>query len=102
MDAHKLFHSEGVMYRTVSNEFPADQPFDFDLLVFFTPAGITSLLKNFPDYRQGEQKIGCFGPQTAKAIIDEGLRLDLQAPTPEAPSITAALDQYLKRENGAK
>ncbi len=102
MDAHKITHSEGVMYRTVSNEFQGGQLADFDLLVFFTPAGIASLLKNFPNYQQGDQRIGCFGPQTAKAVIDAGLRLDLQAPTPEAPSITAALDQYIKRENGVK
>ncbi len=102
MEENGIAHSEGVMYRTVSNEFPADKPLDFDLLVFFTPAGITSLLKNFPDFQQGDRKIAAYGPQTAKAVIDAGLRLDMQAPTPEAPSITAAIDQYIKKENGVK
>ena len=64
---------------------------------FFSPAGIASLLKNFPNFEQGDIKIACFGPTTAKAIKDAGLRLDVEAPTPEMPSITGALDLYLKQ-----
>ena len=93
--------TEGVMYRTVSNEIPKDEPFDYDMLVFFSPSGIQSLLKNFPDYQQGDTRIASFGPSTARSICDAGLRLDLQAPTPQYPSITAALDAYLKEQNNA-
>jgi uroporphyrinogen-III synthase len=92
-------HQEAVMYRTVSNEFAKDESFDYDMLIFFSPSGITSLLKNFPDYQQGEQRIASFGATTAQAVRDAGLRLDLEAPTAKAPSMAAALDAYLKENN---
>ena len=98
LDRNHLQHTEAVMYRTVSNDFKADERFDYDMLVFFSPSGISSLLKNFPDFKQDKIKIGCFGPTTAKAVKDAGLRLDVEAPTPEAPSMTAALEQYLQKE----
>ena len=100
LDAKKLKHEECIMYRTVSNEYPADQPFDYDMLVFFTPAGIQSLLKNFPNFQQGDTKLACFGKATAKAIEAAGLRLDLEAPSTEAPSRPAAIDLFLEKENG--
>lgn len=97
LDAKKLQHTEGVMYRTVSNDFAPDEPFDYDMLIFFSPSGIQSLLKNFPNFVQGDIAIGSFGPTTAKAVRDAGLRLDLEAPSPEFPSITAALEDYVKK-----
>lgn len=100
LEAKKIDFTEAVMYRTVSNDFKADESFDYDMLVFFSPAGIFSLLKNFPNFNQKDIRIGCFGPTTAKAVKDAGLRLDVEAPTPEAPSMTAALEQYLKKESG--
>ena len=99
LDAKKIQHTEAVMYRTVSNDFGADEKFDYDMLLFFSPAGITSLLKNFPDFDQKDVAIGCFGPATAKAVKDAGLRLDLEAPTVEAPSMTAALDKFIAEHN---
>ncbi|MDH6313861.1 uroporphyrinogen-III synthase [Parabacteroides sp. PFB2-10] len=102
LDAKKIDYTKAVMYRTVSNEFSKDETFDYDMLVFFSPSGISSLLKNFPDFKQEDIKIGCFGPTTAKAVKDAGLRLDVEAPTSEAPSMTAALEQYLKKANGKK
>lgn len=99
LDAKKLNHTECVMYRTVSNEYPKDKPFDYDMLVFFTPAGVESLLKNFPDFKQNDVRLACFGPATKKAIEDAGLRCDLPAPTPEARSMTAAIELYLNKEN---
>lgn len=99
MDAKKLQHTEAVMYRTVSNDFTEDEKFDYDMLLFFSPAGINSLMKNFPNFEQGEIAIGCFGPATAKAVKDAGLRLDLEAPTVEAPSMTAALDKFIAERN---
>ena len=100
LDAKKLVHSEGIMYRTVSNDFTKDEPFDYDLLIFFSPSGIQALLKNFPDFKQDKISIGTFGPATAKAVRDAGLRLDLEAPSPEYPSITAAIAAYVKKVNG--
>lgn len=100
LDAKKLVHSEGVMYRTVSNDFTPDEPFDYDLLIFFSPSGIQALMKNFPDFKQGDISIGTFGPATAKAVQDAGLRLDFGAPSPEYPSITSALAAYVKKVNG--
>ena len=99
MDAKKLHHTEAVMYRTVSNDFTEDEKFDYDMLLFFSPAGINSLMKNFPNFEQGDIAIGCFGPATAKAVKDAGLRLDLEAPTVEAPSMTAALDKFIAEHN---
>ena len=95
LDAKKIQHSEAVMYRTVSNDFTPEEKFDYDMLLFFSPAGIQSLLKNFPEFDQKDMAIGCFGPATAKAVKDAGLRLDLEAPTVEAPSMTAALDKFI-------
>lgn len=94
-----------VMYRTVSNDFTPDEPFDYDLLLFFSPAGIDSLMKNFPDFGKGESgnvAIGTLGAVTAKAVKDAGLRLDIEAPTPKTPSMTAALDAFLTEHNGAE
>ena len=102
LEAKKIIFKEAIMYRTVSNDFTADEKFDYDMLVFFSPAGISSLMKNFPEFEQGNIRIGCFGPSTAKAVKEAGLRLDVEAPTPAAPSMTAALEQYLKKESGEK
>ena len=102
LEAKKISYTKAVMYRTVSNDFEDNEKFDYDMLVFFSPSGISSLLKNFPKFEQKDIKIGCFGPTTAKAIKDAGLRLDMEAPTPEAPSITAALEMYLKKQQSEK
>lgn len=99
LDNTKIKYSKAVMYRTVSNDFTADEPFDYDVLVFFSPAGIDSLLKNFPDFKQGDIRIGVFGVATAKAVTDAGLRLDFQAPNPKTPSMVSALDAYLTENN---
>ena len=97
LDAKKLQHHECVMYRTVSNDFTAEevQNFDYDMLIFFSPSGIESLTKNFPDFKQGDIAIATFGPATAKAAKDAGLRLDIEAPTEKYPSMTGALQHYL-------
>lgn len=99
LDAKKIQHTEAVMYRTVSTDIANGEKFDYDMLLFFSPAGITSLMKNFPNFEQNEIAIGCFGPATAKAVKDAGLRLDLEAPTVEAPSMTAALDKFIGEHN---
>ncbi|GHV58130.1 uroporphyrinogen III methyltransferase [Bacteroidia bacterium] len=96
LDEKKIRYTMAIMYRTVSNDFGPDEEFNYDVLLFFSPAGIASLVKNFPNFEQGDIVIGTFGPTTAKAVHDAGLRLDIEAPKPEAPSMTGALENYLK------
>ena len=102
LDKAKIAYTKAVMYRTVSNDFTPEEAFDYDMLLFFSPAGIDSLMKNFPDFKQGDIAIAAFGASTAKSVVDAGLRLDVEAPSPKAPSMTSALDQYLAEVNGTK
>ena len=76
LDKNHIQHTEAVMYRTVSNDFTPEEEFNYDMLIFFSPAGIQSLMKNFPNFEQKDIAIGSFGPTTAKAVKDAGLRLD--------------------------
>ena len=101
LDAKKLQHTECFMYRTVSNDFTEEEVknFDYDMLVFFSPTGIEALTKNFPDFQQGDIRIATFGPSTAKAVEEKGLRLDLQAPSSQYPSMTSALKAYLMNQS---
>ena len=97
LDAKKLTHRECVMYRTVSNDFTEEEikTFDYDMLIFFSPAGIESLTKNFPNFNQDKIAIATFGPATAQSAKDAGLRLDIEAPSEKYPSMTGALQHYL-------
>ena len=99
LDAKNIQHTEGVMYRTVSNVFTPEEIAQYDGFIFFSPAGVTSLLTNDPNFKQGDVKIGTLGLTTAQAVKDAGLRLDFQAPTAEAPSMTAALENFLKEHS---
>lgn len=99
LDKNKIQHTEAVMYRTISNDFKPEEMSDYDMLVFFSPAGIQSLMKNFPGFEQKDIAIGCFGPTTAKAVKEAGLRLDLEAPSAAAPSMPAALDLFIGEQN---
>ena len=100
LDANKLKHKECVMYRTVSNGLTEEEVknFDYDMLVFFSPTGVKALKENIPNFKQGDIKIAAFGPATAKEIEAQGLRLDLQAPSQEYPSMTGALRAFLEKE----
>jgi uroporphyrinogen-III synthase len=98
LDSRKLQHKECVMYKTVSNDFTSDEisSFDYDMLVFFSPSGIESLIKNFPDFKEkGNAVIATFGPSTAKAAKEAGLEVSLEAPSEKYPSMTGALQHYL-------
>ena len=101
LDKSNIKHSEGVMYRTVSTDFTPEEIRSYDVLMFFSPAGVASLLKNDPDFNQGDIKIGTLGSVTAQAVKDAGLRLDFSAPNPKAPSMTAALELFLKEQTEA-
>lgn len=96
LESSKITFDQAIMYRTVPNDFKPDEEFDYDMLLFFSPIGVQALKKSFPDFVQGDIKIGCFGATTAHAMEDNGLRLDFHAPTPEAPSMTKALDDFMK------
>lgn len=99
LDDLKVKYVKAIMYRTVSNDFTADEPFDYDMLVFFTPSGISSLKKNFPDFNQQESgvKIACLGAATVKAAETAGLTVDIAAPTPLTPSMPSAIAAYLEK-----
>lgn len=99
LNKNKLKYSKAILYRTISSDLSDLKEIDYDILVFFSPSGIASLLQNFPDFDQKETKIASFGPATAKAVKEAGLRLDIQAPMPQAPSMAMALDQYIKKHN---
>lgn len=96
LEKSKIAFHKAVMYKTVSNDFDPNEEFNYDMLLFFSPVGISSLLKNFPNFEQGDIQIGCFGASTAQAVRDAGLRLDLEAPVPGVPSMTMALENYMK------
>ncbi len=98
----KLTYTKAVFYQTVSSDMSDINTDDYDGFVFFSPQGIASLFNNFPNFVQGDKIIGCFGPTTAQAALDAGLRLDVQAPVPEAPSMTMALDLFIKKYNKAQ
>lgn len=99
LDEKNLKHTECVMYRTVSNDFTEEEikTFDYDMMIFFSPTGVKALKKNFPDFKQGDIAVGAFGPATAKTVADEGLRLDLEAPSKKFPSMTGALKDFLEK-----
>ena len=99
LDAKKLMHAECVMFRTVSDNLTEEEikNFDYDMLIFFSPTGVKALKQNFPGFEQGDIKIAAFGPATAKTIAEEGLTLDLQAPSKDYPSMSSALEAYLSK-----
>lgn len=94
----KVKLTTAVMYRTVSADFTPEEIKSYDMLVFFTPAGINSLFENSPEYKQEDQKISVFGPATAKAAEDRDLIIACKAPSPEYPSMASAIEDYLEKE----
>ena len=88
-----------MMYRTVSSDLSDLSDVTYDILVFFSPLGIKSLFENFPDFKQNETRLAVFGNKTAQALEERGLTINIKAPTPETPSMTMALENYIKRAN---
>jgi uroporphyrinogen-III synthase len=99
LDKSKIKYTKAILYRTVSSDLSDLADVNYDILAFYSPSGITSLFQNFPEFKQNSTIIAAFGPATSKAVNDAGLRLDIQAPMPQAPSMTMALDQYIKKFN---
>lgn len=96
IEEHQIKYTPAIMYRTVSNDFEPGEPFDYDMIILFTPSGIKSLLSNFPNFVQGDIAIGCMGPKTVEEIKNSGLRLDITT-SAKAPSMPAAIDLYLAK-----
>ncbi len=90
---------KAVFYKTVASDLSDLADVSYDILVFFSPSGIDSLIKNFPDFEQNETRIAVFGDTTIKAVKDHNLRVDISAPTPENPSMSMALEKYIKTAN---
>ncbi len=95
----KLKFTASTFYKTVSSDLSDLADVNYDILVFYSPSGIKSLFQNFPDFKQNDIKIASFGLSTAKAVKEAGLRLDIQAPMPKAPSMTMALENFIEKHN---
>ena len=102
LDSLKLNYTKAVLYKTVAADLSDLEDVYYDLLVFFSPGGIESLFKNFPDFKQNKTLIAAFGPTTANAVIKNNLRLDLHAPQPNMPSMTAAIAHLIKEQSKKK
>jgi uroporphyrinogen-III synthase len=102
MAKNNLKMTKAVIYSTVATDMTSVNPHDFDLIAFFSPSGVNSLLKNFPEFQQKNIRIAAFGPTTSKAVTDNNLRLDVEAPMPNAPSMTGAIELYVRRANNVK
>ena len=98
-DTAKVKYTKAILYRTVASDMKDILQNNYDIMVFFSPSGIASLKQNFPDFEQNETIIASFGPTTAKAVENAGLRLDIKAPTEQAPSMAMALEQFIKQHN---
>lgn len=96
LEAAGISFKKVILYRTVAADLSDLSDVKYDLLVFFSPSGIESLLKNFPKFKQNSTKIAAFGPTTANAVLKNNLRLDIHAPQPAAPSMTMAIEQFIK------
>jgi len=92
-------YKEATLYRTVCSDLSDLSDVNYDILVFFSPSGIKSLYQNFPDFKQNDTRIAVFGPTTAKAAEEAGLKINISAPQPESPSMTKALELYIKKAN---
>lgn len=99
MDTSGLHFTEAVMYETVPTDLSDLDLSEIDMIAFFSPSGVGSLLSNFPDFKQNGLRIAAFGPTTARSVTDAGLILDIEAPLPNAPSMTGALELYIKKAN---
>ena len=97
LEKNKIKYSKAVIYKTLASDLSDIKINDYDMLIFYSPTGVQSLKKNFPTYEQGETVIACFGPTTAQAVKEAGLRLDIKAPTKTAPSMTMAVEEFIQK-----
>lgn len=95
----KVDYTRAIMYNTVSSDLSHLADVKYDILVFFSPSGIKSLFENFPDFEQGNTRIAAFGNSTHRAVKEAGLTVNIKAPSPKLPSMTMAIEHYIKEEN---
>ena len=100
LNKNEFDFKEAMMFRTVSSDLSDLADIKYDVLVFFSPLGIKSLYDNFPDFTQDKTRLAIYGNKTLKAVADKNLKTNIKAPVPEAPSMSMALEQYLKKSNG--
>ncbi|HLW40609.1 MAG TPA: uroporphyrinogen-III synthase [Brumimicrobium sp.] len=96
LDKAKINYKKAILYKTVASDLSDLEDVLYDVLVFFSPTDVESLFKNFPNFKQNKTVIAAFGPTTAKAIVESNLRLDIHAPQPQVPSMSMAIDQFIK------
>lgn len=99
LDKNNIKYTPAILYKTVCSDLSDLENVNYDVLVFFSPAGIKSLFQNFPNFKQNNTRIAVFGSTTAQAAEEAGLKINIAAPKPEAPSMTMALEQYIKKHN---
>lgn len=99
LDEASINYQKAVFYRTLASDLSHLKIEEYDMLIFFSPSGVKSLTKNFPDYKQNSTLIAAFGPTTAKAVEEAGLKLNISAPTKTAPSMTMAIEEYIQKLN---
>ncbi len=92
---HNIKYAEATLYRMVSNDIATVMKLSYDMIVFFSPFSVQTLFEHNPAFKQNGTMIGAFGPTTAKAVEDSGLRLDIKAPAVNAPSMVSALELFL-------
>lgn len=102
LETNKINYKDVMMYRTVASDLSDLSDVKYDVLIFFSPLGIESLFENFPNFSQDETRLAIFGTSTKKAVEDRGLKVNIYAPTPETPSMSMALEKYLKESNVTK
>lgn len=102
LNSLKVDWTPGTFYRTVMSDLSDLKDVYYDVLAFFSPTGIKSLFKNFPDFQQNNTRIAVFGSTTQKEALEHGLRVDIMAPAPGTPSMTMALEKYIMEANKAK
>lgn len=99
MKKEKIKFTEAVIYRTVPSDLSDLENVNYDMIAFYSPSGIESLFHNFPGFKQNKTRIAAFGPTTAKAVKKHNLVLDVEAPQPNAPSMTGAIELYIREAN---
>jgi len=98
LEKNEILYTKAVLYKTLASDLSKIKIGNYDMLIFFSPSGVKSLFKNFPEFEQNSTLIAAFGPTTSKAVKESGLKLNVEAPTKTAPSMTMAIDQYVQKQ----
>ena len=99
LEGNGIKYSKAVIYKTLASDLSDLDINSYDMLIFFSPTGVQSLFENFPNYQQNDTIIACFGPTTAIAVKEAGLKLNIKAPTKTAPSMTMAIEEYFQKNS---